>query len=303
MRAHFVDPFAAVLDRLQIVADRLLARDFGYRADDRLEEARHLRRGRAELEARAGRGVDIDEAPVDLALGRALAQRVHRRAERRIDQHRSVDQHCGVDRVGGELARQRAFEKRIARRPTQAAFREHPVKLSDAERRERAGKARCRARGEGQFGRIGERARAMVGKWDDEPVLGFHYLRWRMQFEPFGMAAKVGDGDEQIERLAAGQQSPVAAARRHRLQRVEDQVGKAFAPERRFEPARADELRQLGADFAACAGLYEFIDPRRPAPLRHPGDRQRPELGQPVPRRRFGIDQRLDIRGVEPQLR
>ena len=55
-REHALDPVAAVADRLQIVADRLLARDFGDRADDRLEEARLVASVAPEMEARAGEG-------------------------------------------------------------------------------------------------------------------------------------------------------------------------------------------------------------------------------------------------------
>ena len=166
-RAHPVDPLAALLDRLQIVADRLLPRDFGDRADDRLEETGHRRAGRAELEARAGGGVDIDEAPVDLALGGALAQRVHRRAEWRVDQYRSVDQHRAGGSVGGELTRQRAFEECRAGRPGKLALIEHRIEFADREGRERAGEARRRARRESQFGMIGERPRAVIAERDD----------------------------------------------------------------------------------------------------------------------------------------
>ena len=39
-----------------------------------------------------GLGVNIDEAPVDFALGRAATQRGHGPAEGLVDQHRAVDE-------------------------------------------------------------------------------------------------------------------------------------------------------------------------------------------------------------------
>src|SRR6185503_3914338 len=86
------DPRRHAVDRLEIVADRLLARDVRKRAEDGAEEAGRLLAVAAEADALHARlGIDVDEAPVDLAPRRPLLQRRHRRTEGRIVQHRSVD--------------------------------------------------------------------------------------------------------------------------------------------------------------------------------------------------------------------
>ncbi len=87
------------------------------------------------------------------------------------------------------------------------------------------------------------------------------------------MPAEIGDGDEQVERLPVRQQPRPARRGRHRVKRVEDQSGEQLAAERRFEPARADEVRQLGADLVARSGLDQLVDVVATAPRRHPGDR------------------------------
>src|SRR3546814_7434815 len=79
-------------------------------------------------------------------------------------------------------------------------------------------------------------------------MLGLDHLGRRVEPQPFGMAAKIGDGHEQIERLAVGQQARADRRRRHRGERIEQHAGEARAPERRLEPARTDEMRELGAD-------------------------------------------------------
>src|SRR3546814_19399556 len=83
------------LDRLDIVADRLFARDFGERAEDRGQETGQpfllaLDRIAVAVEAdRAviGLGVDLDETPVDLAARRPLLARRDPRSERRVGEH------------------------------------------------------------------------------------------------------------------------------------------------------------------------------------------------------------------------
>ena len=48
---------------------------------------------------------------------------------------------------------------------------------------------------------------AVIGEGDDEAMLGFKYFGRRVEHQPLGMAAEIGDGDEQVERLALRQQA------------------------------------------------------------------------------------------------
>ena len=177
--AHPRDPFGAAVERLQIVADRLFPRQFAERAQNGLEEPRHTAFSTAaQPDLHAGRGIDIDEAAVDLVPGRALPQRIHRRPERRIGEHRSVDQHRLVDRARRPLPGQRAGQKRLAAGPARAAFAQHAVELGDGERRECARKGGGGARREGQFRRVGQAVAgpAAIGEGQDQPVLGLDHF-------------------------------------------------------------------------------------------------------------------------------
>src|SRR3546814_16336091 len=87
--AHLLDPARARGDRIEVVADRLLARQLRNRAEDRLEEARRAGLGAfGEVDLHARRGIDVTEAAIDRTPGRAFPQRVDRgldrSAERRV---------------------------------------------------------------------------------------------------------------------------------------------------------------------------------------------------------------------------
>ena len=116
------------------------------------------------------------------------------------------------------------------------------------------------------------------------------------------MAAKIGDGDVQVERLTGGQQARLTRGGRHRLDRVEQQPGETRAAERRLEPARADEMGEFGAHLLARGGLDQLVDVAAIALGRHPRDRRRPGLGEARGGGGFGIDQRLDIGRGQPQI-
>ena len=102
--------------------------------------------------------------------------------------------------------------------------------------------------------------RAVVGERDDEPVLGLDHLGRRIEPSPSGWPRKSVTVTNRSSGWPRRQQPLVAAARRHRIERVEDQVREALAPERRLEPARADELRQLGLDLVARGGFDGLVD-------------------------------------------
>src|SRR3546814_3292575 len=92
------------------------------------------------------------------------------------------------------------------------------------------------------------------------------------------MAAKLGEGDERSERLAVGQQARADRRRRHRGERIEQHAGEARAPERRLEPARTDEMRELGADFVARGRFGHVFEILFGSARRHPCERERPHL-------------------------
>ena len=157
------------------VADRLFARDVRRRAENGGEKAGRLSRAlfcvpAPRTESWAPRlGVDIDEAPVDLAPRRAVAQRVDGLIERRVGEHRAVDQHRILGHAGGKLLRQYPFEKRLAARPFDMVLVQQPVELARRKGREGTGKTRGRARRENQFGEWTQDrfARASKSRWSD----------------------------------------------------------------------------------------------------------------------------------------
>src|SRR3546814_1106149 len=102
------DAGRTLVDRFEIVADRLLARDVREGAEDGGEEARRFGfDGGGEANAPVTRlRVDVDEAAVDLAAGGAVQERVDDGEERRVGEPRSVDQFSILGLAEGDLAGQ-----------------------------------------------------------------------------------------------------------------------------------------------------------------------------------------------------
>ncbi len=147
--AHAADAAAALGYGLEIVADRLLARQVAERAEDRAEEAGQLdmaarvaRPGRGQPERPQARGrLDIDEAPVDHAPRRTVLERANGLGERRIGQYRSVDEHGVLGRAVGGVSRQDPLEKCDPAWPVAPAPGQHGVQLARREGREGAGES------------------------------------------------------------------------------------------------------------------------------------------------------------------
>ena len=123
---HSLDPVGTAGNLLKTVADRLFAWDVRCCTEDGGEEARRafghvgaaVSFAPAKTETGAtGFGINIDEAPIDLAPRRAVAQCADGLIERRVGQHRSVDQHCVLGHACGILLRQYALQECIAALP------------------------------------------------------------------------------------------------------------------------------------------------------------------------------------------
>lgn len=227
-----------------------------------------------------GLGIDIDEAPVDLAPRRPLLERRDRRTERRVGEHRPVDEHP-VGGIGLASGRKLDADEIRARRPGDTALFEHAVEFAQREGRKGAGKAGGRACRGGEAGDVVEPlARAAVlPEMHDQPVFLLGHARRTVERERHAVPRIVGHRDEQVDRLTHRQQRPPLRPRRHRIEGIEQQAGENLSAEGRFEPARAHEARQLGAHLVLCALAHRAIDDIA-APLHRPaGDRHRPEFG------------------------
>ena len=294
------------LQNLEIVADRLLARDGRQRTEDRAEPADLAFRTRAAGVDPIGARVDIDEPPIDLALRGPSGQRVDRAGERGVDQHRSVDQRHRVERPARRMGRHDPVQEGIATGPVLAPSFEQRVDLGEAQRGEGAGKASGGPGGEHQFGQRGVGRIGLPGNGvrerDRQPVLALLDQRRAVNAQRLDPAVQIGRGDEQVERMARRQQRPVGLAAGHRVERLRQQCAEAGAGEGRREPARANEVRDLFAHLLARFGR-DALAHRIARPAQHPpSDRRRPGLGETRPGLRIGIDQPLDIGIRQPQL-
>src|SRR3546814_15093741 len=113
-----------------MVADRLFARRVGQRLQYGGEKARRAVAAPQRNGAAAGLRVDVDEAPVHLAVRRAIAQRADRGTEGCIGENRSVDQRSVLGRKPRRLsARKHTVEEGVAPRPFYPGGRPPPVQL------------------------------------------------------------------------------------------------------------------------------------------------------------------------------
>ena len=126
---------------------------------------------------------------------------------------------------------------------------------------------------------------------------------WRaVEPQSFHMALEIGDGDEQVERVAARQQGRADWPRRHRVQCLCQQAREADAAEGRLEPARADEAREFGADFAPGFGGDAGGDHiARPA-QEQIDQGHSPEFQKPSEYPRVRVEQHIDIGAFQPQV-
>ena len=294
-------------EQLEIVAHRLFARDRGQRAENHRKEAGRARIVALDAANPVGPGIDIDQPAVDFALRRLVAQRAHGVGKRRIDQHRAIDQRHRIDIAARGMFGHDAPGKHVAARPDFTAFAHQSVDLADLQRRKGAGKAGRGPRGKDQFGQGGKAGarcdRGRGAKADRQAMLAFLDQRRAVQSHGAGIALEVSGGDKQVERVARRQQRRAGLARGHGVERFGQQARKTRPAERRFEPARPDEARQLVAHFGPGFPGHAGRDGIALAGQQPAHQRRRPELGETRPWPRVGIEQNIDIGVIEPELR
>ena len=249
--------------------------------------------------------VDIDQAPIDLAIGRATMDRGDRFLERPVVEDRAVEKGGGrrID-IGAQVIGKFVGDELGAPRPVALPLRHHLVHFHDPRRRKGAGERRGRARGEGETGRIVQIELALdlavrpppIGEVQDVVVIELMNERRIVDLHQLLIAVIVGQRDEQVERQAGGQQRGLRVlGGAHARHGVIHQAGHGAPVERRLEPARTHEQRQLLAhlqvpDRAKALGLGSDPDERLQEPLA-------PGAGA-----RVGRQQDRDIGIVEPQL-
>ena len=299
----------ARLDRqdIQVVADRLFARNRGQRTENHREPAGRARIVPTQAAHPIRVGIDVDEPAIDLALGRAIAQHAHGFGEGRVDQHGPVDQ-GQPGKVGlGIASGQQAPQERLTSGPRAPAFLRQAIKLGHLQRGKGPGETGGGPRRKDQFERIGQgaagRGRGRRTKPDRDAMLRLLDPGGGVQRDRLGMALEVGGGDEQVQRVAGGQQGSRPGRAGHGVKRVGDQAGKSDSAERRVEPAGTDQAGQLGPHFGPGFGRDAFRHDIARALQREPDQRSSPELGKAPARFGRRIEQHVDIGLVQPQAR
>jgi hypothetical protein len=142
---------------------------------------------------------------------------------------------------------------------------------------------------------------------DGQTVLVFLDQRRAVEVKRGGVAGKVRGGHQQVERVARGQERGVGRAAGHGVERLGQQAREADPAERRGEPARADQPRDLAPHFAAQCRA-QLAGQIMPAGLesgpaqRRPDQRLGPELGKAAPGAGIGIEQDVAVGAFEPEM-
>lgn len=165
-------------------------------------------------------------------------------------------------------------------------------------------KAGGRTRRERQFRDCSEIARATaaggVAECDRQAVLAF-LDRWRAVEQDFlEMAVEIGGRYQQVDRMAVWQQRIAFGRCGHGFERICNHPGKTDAAERRGEPARADQARDLAPNFGTGLRCHRAADDIARALEHEPDQRLRPELGETAPRFGVGVQQDIDVRTLQP---
>ncbi len=248
---------------------------------------------------------DEQHAAIDLAVGRPVAQRGDRGAEGRGVEDAAVDEREAAHVVAprgaiGEGAR----EECGAVRPGEAPFAEFAIDLGQLECGEDARDRRGGARGECEFGDLGEIAHARLAavvEAEHEAVFGFDDLAWRVQLQAFGVAVEVGDGHEQVERQAGRDQRRSRGQGGHRGERVEDVAREVRAREGRLEPAAADQAAEFAPHLVAH-GRLDLLEQLGVAAAREPDQRLGIDFAPARGGRGVGVEQAIDVGLGQPEF-
>ena len=250
-------------------------------------------------------GVDIDEAAVHLALGRTVAQNAHRFGKGSIDQNRTVDQRNLFHLAPVAVFRHDPLDKGRAAVPWIAFLCGQRVDLAQLQGREGPRKTRRGARGEDQFQRRGNAlswlCRGVGAKADGKAVLALLDRLGAVQVKRLRVPRKVGCSDEQVDGVAGRKQRRIGLSRCHRIQGLAQQLGKTQPAKRRFEPARADQARELGPHFAPGFGRDAGRDEIARALEQPVNDGHGPELGNARSGPGIGIKQHVHVSPVQPE--
>ena len=123
--------------------------------------------------------IDINKAPVNLALDRSPVQRRSRFGEWRVDQNRSINQRNMRNIALAHMRWHCPFQKIVPPRPFMAVFFGQLINLGDLQGRERARKTCCGAGGENKFHRIA---------WLESPAPGLQEYVDALALLPFAYA-------------------------------------------------------------------------------------------------------------------
>ena len=249
--------------------------------------------------------LDVNEAPIDLPIGRPALDRRDRLPERPVVEHRAVDERDrGRIDTGPQMVVEGPFDKFGAPRPAGLPLGHQIVHLHDPRRREGARERRGRARGKGQHRGVVEIEIALDLAVGPAPIAEPQHVvmvqlvdqRRIVNLHELVIAVIVGERHEQIEALTRGQERggrvPWCT---HRGHRVVEQGRHDAATERRAKPARAHEQGKFLADF-------EVADRAQHAGARRSPQHRPQEPFAPGARARIGRQQHRDVGVVEPKF-
>jgi hypothetical protein len=127
-------------------------------------------------------------------------------------------------------------------------------------------------------------------------MLQFFDQRRIMDLQQLRMALVIGRRHEQIEGLARRKQGSLRIlTHSHRSDRVVHQAGHDAAAERRFEPARAHEQRQVLPHFS-------ILDRWNPSHRRGSPDQRKEKPFAPFARPRLGRQEDVDVGVLDPEV-
>ncbi len=205
-----------------------------------------------------------------------------------------------------QVHRHDPFQERAAPGPGSAFERSQRVDLAHRQRWESTRKAGRGASSEGQLQRVGKilaagsrRARA---KGNLHSMFALLHERRAVQMQRLEEPAEVGRRHQQVDRMAWRKERRPDLARGHGLQRIEDQLGKADAGKRRFEPTPANEMGHLAPHLGACFRRNAFRHRIAGPAQQPPGKGLGPELGEAPPRPGIRVEQRIDVGILQPEV-